>query len=160
MTTRTRVNPLVIWAPVSVAVLVAAFVAWIGWPAGPAQLPQGASTVDVYLISDELSEPAERGQTDGWFGGLGLPCGTDAWYVEANNTAMCAALDGPKGTVVVNTRDKQISLPDASQAALKVWATEADAGTEQHTTRVLLVQDSTAVAIVALASPATAAPVD
>jgi hypothetical protein len=73
MTTRVRVNPLVIWAPVSVALLVAAFVAWIGWPVGPAQLPEGASTVDVYLISDELSKPAERGQTDGWFGGLGLP---------------------------------------------------------------------------------------
>ncbi len=154
--TKSRISPILIWGTASVTVLITALVLWLGWPAQAAQLPEGTTEVQVYLIDDELTTPAAVGERDGWFGNLSMPCGTDAWYVQSAGKAMCATLDGPKGTVAVDTRSRRIELPADTQKAITRWA--ADAGGTPPPTRALLVRDGEPVGVVAVAGPGTATP--
>ncbi|GGN85033.1 hypothetical protein GCM10010112_64960 [Actinoplanes lobatus] len=151
-----RPGPITIWGAVAGGTLVTAFVLWLGWPAQAAELPAGATDVQVYLIDDELTTPATPGEQDGWFGSFSMPCDFDSWYVESAGAAMCASLDGPKGTVTATREDERIILPAGTQKAITAWA--ADHGSSQPPTRALLVLDGEPVGVVAVAAAATAVP--
>ncbi|MEU8657220.1 hypothetical protein [Actinoplanes philippinensis] len=151
-----RLSPILIWGITAVTVLTTAFVLWLGWPAKPAELPAGASEVEVHLIDDELTKSAPTGETDGWFGGLAVPCDFDSWYVESAGSAFCATLGERSGTVTVTRIGKRIELPADAQKAITAWA--AGAGGTQPPTRALLVLTGEPVGIVAVAGPGVATP--
>ncbi|GAA1614562.1 hypothetical protein [Actinoplanes couchii] len=156
--TKPRTTPIALWVLGAVVVLIAAVVLWVGWPRTPVTLPAGDSRVDVYVIDDHeaLTYPAATGEKDGWFGRLSLPCGVTMWYVESAGTAMCATLGGPHGKITVTGTDGRLELPADSQAAVARWA--AENSDSDPVTRVLLTQDGDPVAIVTVATPATAVP--
>src|SRR5690349_4452255 len=153
---KSRFNPIVVWGAAAITVLITALVLWFGWPAEAAALPAGSSKVEIYFLDDELTTPAATGERDGWFGRFSMPCDADSWYVESAGTAMCATLDGPKGTVTVEAQGRRIELPADAQQALARWVT-ADGDTPRPT-RALLVRDGEPVGVVALAGPGTATP--
>ncbi|BAL93171.1 hypothetical protein AMIS_79510 [Actinoplanes missouriensis 431] len=152
-----RFSPTAIWGITSVGVLVTALVLWAGWPAQAAELTPG--TAEVYLIDDELTTPAPTGEKSGWFGTLSTPCDFDSWYVESAGTAMCATLDGPKGTVTLGGAGKSIAVATEGQQAITGWVAEAGSGGAKAPTRALLVRDGDPIGVVAVAEPGTVVPV-
>ncbi|MEU4557513.1 hypothetical protein AB0F72_03945 [Actinoplanes sp. NPDC023936] len=152
-----RFSPTMIWGMTSVTVLITALVLWIGWPAQAAELSPG--TAEVYLVDDELTTPAATGEKDGWFGALSTPCDFDSWYVESAGTAMCATLDGPKGTVTLGGANKRVELSAEGQKAVTGWVAEAGAGGAKPPTRALLVRDGDPIGVVAVADPGTVVPI-
>ncbi|WIM96396.1 hypothetical protein ACTOB_008588 [Actinoplanes oblitus] len=155
---KSRLSPILIWGITAVTGLVAAFVLWLGWPAGAAELPTGTSQVEVQFIEDELTTSAPTGQKDGWFGGLSSPCDFDSWYVEYAGKAECVTIGERAGTITVTSTGKRIELPADARKSITAWAVAEAAGTPPPA-RALLVRDGEPVGIVAVADPATATPV-